>query len=97
SFIFALNFAVRLRLFFEVFVLEDVGRGANEPEADGLVTGVTRREGVAAEHHDLVRSAVRMRVVHLIDPALRHRIASRKTMRLRVAAVVLPAWSAGLG
>jgi hypothetical protein len=57
--------------FFEVGVLEDVGRSADEAEADTIAAGVALREAVAGDHDGLVSATVIALVQNLVDTGFR--------------------------
>ncbi len=54
--------------FFEICILKDIGRGANQAEAHLGGAGVASREGVAVEHYNFVSATVRAIVDDLINP-----------------------------
>jgi hypothetical protein len=56
-----------LTLLFEILVLKDIGSGSNQAEAHALFAGVTRRECIAAQHHNLVRRAMLAVMKNFID------------------------------
>jgi hypothetical protein len=72
-------------LFDEIFVIENVRRGANKLEAYTHVALVTRWERFSAMHDYLVRLTMGAIVNHFIDPSLRHGYAGKK--HLAVAAL----------
>ena len=65
-------------LLFEIAVLENVGGGADEAEADLVVATVAEGEGGAFQHHDLVGLAMIAAVHYFIDSRFVHRISGAK-------------------
>ena len=65
-------------LLFEVAVLEDIGRGADQAESDLFVAGVTQWKRGSLEHDDFMRLAVVAAVNDFIDSGFLHGIAGAK-------------------
>jgi hypothetical protein len=54
-------------LLFEIFVLKNVGSGADQAETDALLTSVAWRKGVSAQHHDFMRGSMSAVMKDFID------------------------------
>jgi hypothetical protein len=62
-------------LFFEVFVLEDVGCGSYEAETHFIFAGFAIRKVLAADHYDFMQLAMIAVVNNLIDSGLAHTVS----------------------
>ena len=58
------------RLFPEIFILKDIGRCADQPEADLRAAGLARRKSVTAEHDHFMSAAMSGMMNHFINPGL---------------------------
>ena len=71
--------------FFEVGVLEDIGRGADEFEADAVAASVALREAVTGDHDGFMRGAVVAFVQDLVDAGLGDGSTGAKDAAIRAA------------
>ena len=69
--------------FLKILVRKDVWRCPDDPEANPVPTGIARRKGIAFDHDDIVRAAVRPFVDCFIDATLRDGLARAKASTLR--------------
>ncbi len=60
----------RLFLLFEILILEDIRRGADESEPDILIAGLAVGKSIAGDHDDLVSGSMLAVVDHLVDSGL---------------------------
>lgn len=60
-------------LFFEVCILKNIRRGANQAETHFGGAGIAGGESVAVEHHNFVSASVRAIMDNLINPGLAYR------------------------
>lgn len=77
-----------LIFFFEVFVLEDVGCGAYEPETHLVFAGFAIGEVLAADHYDFMHFAMIAVVNDLIDSRLAYTVSGTISAIIRTAAPV---------
>lgn len=59
--------------FFEIRILEDIGRSSDQAEAHFYGAGIASGEGVTTEHHDLMGASVRAIMNDLINSGLAYR------------------------
>ena len=85
-----------LAFFFEVFVLEDVRRSPDQPEANFILTSLAIGKMFAADHDNFVRLAVRMVMNNFVDARLRHLLASAVNSVAWATASVSPLDDPGL-
>jgi hypothetical protein len=60
---------------FEIFVLKNVRRGANQPETDFFLAGFAIRKVIAGDHHHVMSRSMLAIVNHFIDAGLPNGIA----------------------
>jgi hypothetical protein len=71
--------------FFEVGVLKDVGRGADQLEADAVTASVTFGEAVTGDHYGFVGGAMIALVKDLVDPGFNDRSAGSENTAIGTA------------
>ena len=71
--------------FFEVGVLEDVRRGADQFEADAVTTGIAFGEAVAGDHNGFMGGAMIAFVQDLVDARLSNWSAGAEDAAIRTA------------
>ena len=62
----------------EVFIVEDIGRRANQLEADTQPALVADREQITVVHHRFMGLAMVFVVDHFIDSTFEHRLAGQE-------------------
>jgi hypothetical protein len=68
--------------FFEVFVAEDVGSGANQAEADSIHAAVAGREVIVGDHHDFVSGAMLCVVYNFVDSGFEDAVTGAIQIRM---------------
>jgi hypothetical protein len=80
----------RLFLLDEIFIIEDIRRGADQFEAHPRIALVAYGEEVLTMHDRLMRDAVSPVMDHFIDPGFRHRLAGKKDPAVLSGAAPMP-------
>lgn len=70
------------KLFFEIFVAEDVRCGADEAEADAIHAGVAGGEVVVGDHDDFVRGAMLRVVYDFVNSRFENAVAGAMELRM---------------